>query len=119
MARSKVKSRSYYDVAHQHPLTTVSQCLQQSSTFYPLWFIRYSVENVLLKLAHPFGRETAQLPSLTPCVTTIPAQHKTTHITISMMQNVQFCRQQANGNHMSAQHYSIEYREGVKCIYPF
>ena len=34
------------------------------------------------------------------------------------MQNVQFYRQHANGNHMSAQHYSIEYREGGKCVYP-
>ena len=34
------------------------------------------------------------------------------------MQNVQFYRQQANGNHMSAQHYSIDYREGGKCVYP-
>ena len=34
------------------------------------------------------------------------------------MQNVQFYRQRANGNHMSAQHYSIEYREGGKCVYP-
>ena len=34
------------------------------------------------------------------------------------MQNVQFYRQQANGNHKSAQHYSIEYREGGKCVDP-
>ena len=34
------------------------------------------------------------------------------------MQNVQLYRQQANGNHMLAQHYSIEYREGGKYVYP-
>ena len=34
------------------------------------------------------------------------------------MQNVQFYRQQANSNRMSAQHYSIEYRGGGKCVYP-
>ena len=34
------------------------------------------------------------------------------------MQNVQFYRQQAKGNHKSAQYYSIEYREGGKCVYP-
>ena len=34
------------------------------------------------------------------------------------MQNVQFYRQQPNGNHMSAQHYSIEYREGGTCVDP-
>ena len=28
------------------------------------------------------------------------------------------CLQQANGNDMSAQHYSTEYREGGKCVYP-
>ena len=64
------------------------------------------------------GRETAQLPSLTPWVTTIPVQCKTTYIPNSIMPNVQFKRQQANGNHMSAQHYAIEYREGDKCVYP-
>ena len=36
-----------------------------------------------------------------------------------ILQNVQFYRQQANGNHMSAQHYSIEYREGGTCVHPF
>ena len=34
------------------------------------------------------------------------------------MQNVQLYKQQAYGNHMSAQDHSIEYREGGKCVYP-
>ena len=34
------------------------------------------------------------------------------------MQKVQFYRQHANVNHMLAQHYSIEYRKGGKCVYP-
>ena len=65
-ARSKVKSRSYYDAAHLHPLTKVSQCLYQDSTSYLLWFMRYSKDELLLKLARPLGSEITQLPTLTP-----------------------------------------------------
>ena len=55
MARSKVKSSLYYDAVHLPPLTNVSQCLYQSSTSYPLWFMKYSRDELLLKPARPLG----------------------------------------------------------------
>ena len=44
MARSKVKSRSDYDVAHLHPGTYVPP--YQVSTSYTLQFLRYSPDKI-------------------------------------------------------------------------
>ena len=43
---------------------------------------------------------------------------KATYVPNTVLQNVQFYRQQANGNHMSVHHYTIEHREGGTCVDP-
>ena len=80
--------------------------------------MRYRRVELLLKPARPLGRETAQLPDTNTCVTIIPAQHKATYVPNTVLQNVQIYKQQANDNHMSAHHYSIEYREDGTCVDP-
>ena len=44
-ARSKVKSRSYYDVVHLHPLTSVSQCLYQDILTLMIYEIQHRQVN--------------------------------------------------------------------------
>ena len=47
MARSKVKSRSYHDVAHLQPLTNVPT---EYVLFTPYGFLRYSLKTLKIKV---------------------------------------------------------------------
>ena len=65
MARSKVKSRSNHDIAHQ---CTPNQCPYQVLTSYTLWFPRYSTDKMFVGQGHYSNIEgQIKFESVLPC----------------------------------------------------